>query len=401
MNDGSETSLGDCFAVGELLRIVPRELVDQALSCSNREKRRERSFPDHVVVYFVILMGLYLNLSYVSVMERLSKALSWLNLGSDKLAELSEPAIAMARQRVGADPLRELFRIFAQPIATLATPGAFFHGLRLVIIDGTTFIVGDSEKNAAKFGRPSNQSGPAGMPQLRCVALIEYGTRIFFDLVLGPYEGSSEQSLAPALLSRLQPGMLCLADRLYPSYELCKAAIDTGAAFLWRVKKDFKLTPIRVFDDGSYEANLHLHVNKKRQKEFLRVRVIKYKVKNEHEEIRLITNLMDEDIKAIELAQLYPARWTEETAFRELKSALRCRNLVLRSKSPEMVEQELYGLFLSHGTVRHFMMHAATQAGIPPDGLSHQRAAYLITENLPKITTGGDFSPGPSRLRNS
>lgn len=396
-----EFSVGDCFAVGELLRLVPRELVDKALSSTNREKRRERLLPDHVVVYFVILMGLFVDLSYLVVMEKLGGVLNWLNIGTDKLNELSEPAIVQARQRVGPEPLRELFRLFAKPIATQETPGAYFHGMRVVAIDGTTFIVGDSEKNSAAYGRPVNQNGAAGMPQLRCVAVIEYATRLFIDLVFGPYEGSSEQSLAPLLISRLQPGMLCLADRLYPSFELCKMAIDAGTHFLWRAKKDIKLSPVRILADGSYEARLYLHKNRKKQKEFLTVRVIKYRLKDEPEEIRLITNIMDEAVEAMEFAKLYPARWTEETTLRELKSNLRCRNLVLRSKSPEMVEQELYGLFLSHDVVRHFMMHAANQVGIPPDGLSHKRAIYLITEHLPKINPGSDFSPGPlpRRLR--
>jgi hypothetical protein len=266
-----------------------------------------------------------------------------------------------------------------------------------MIIDGTTFIVSDTEENAAIFGRPKNQSGPTGMPQVRCVALIEYATRMFVDLVFGPYEGSSEQSLAPKILSKLQTGMLCMGDRLYPSYEFCKTVLDTGAHFVFRAKKDFKLTPIRLFADGSYEARLYLYTKGKKQtKVYLTVRVIRYTVAGHADEIRLITSL-DETVPAIDLARIYPARWTEETTYNELKSVLRCRNLVLRSKSPEMVEQEMYGVFLAHYLVRYFMFSAATQSGIPPDELSFRRAIHLVRENLPQV---GAFPPRRDREEN-
>lgn len=374
--------------------------MDRALTSTNRERRRERSFPDQLVVYFVILMGIFSELPYLLIMEKLAAAFSWLQLGADGLGRLSEPAIVQARQRVGAEPLRELFRLFAQPLATADTPGAFFHGRRLVVVDGSTFTVSDSNKNARTYGRPANQSGSAGMPQIRCVALIEYATRVFTDVIFGPYDGSSEQALAPQVLSRLKPGMLCLADRLYPGYELCKLVLDAGADFVWRVRRDFKLLPVRSFSDGSYEARIYLHVNRKKQKEYISVRVVKYRVDDDPGEIRLITSLMEPSVSALELAQLYPARWAEETTYRELKSILRCRNLVLRSQSPEMVEQELYGLFLGHFVVRQFMLHASNQSGIPPDHLSFRRAIHLVKESLPKIGTGSGFSPGRTRTSN-
>jgi len=364
-----------------------------ALTSTNREKRRERLFHDHMVVYFVILMGMFLDLPYRFVMEKFAGALSWLQFSADRLASLTESAIVQARQRVGSTPLRSLFHLFARPLATEVTLGASFHGLRLVIIDGTTFIVSDSEENAKQFGRPSNQSGPTGMPQIRCVGLIEYATRVFIDLVFGPYEGSSETSLALSLLSRLQPGMLCMGDRLYPSHEFCKIVVATGAHFCFRVKKDIKLVPTRVLDDGSYEARMYLYIKRKKQKkEYVTVRVVKYNAAGHSEEIRLITSLLDDKmVPATELAQLYPVRWTEETTYNELKSVLRCRDLVLRSQSPELVEQELYGVFLAHYLVRCFMFSAASQGGVPPDALSFNRAIYLVRENLPKL---GDFSPG-------
>lgn len=384
-------SLSDCLAVGEVLRLIPRELVDKALTEQDRSNRRHRQLPDHLVVYFVILMAMFMDHSYLHILEKLGHTLSWLQGAVDELEAVTVSAVVQARQRIGLAPLKSLFKLFALPLASEATPGAFFHGLRLVVIDGSTFTVEDSVSNAKTFGRSANQQGSSGTPKVHCVALLEYATRVFIDVIFGPYQGSSEKSLSLQLLGRLQPGMLCLGDRLYPSYESCKLVIGSGAHFAWRVKKDFKLKPLKTFADGSYEARMYLYINRKRQKEFVTVRVVEYTVSGHSEKVRIITDILDPKMApARELAQLYPARWSQETVYGEIKLVLRCRQIVLRSKSPEMVEQELYGLFLAHYVVRYFMFLAASQKGIPPDTLSFKHSLFVIKENLPKL---GDFSP--------
>jgi IS4 transposase len=99
---------------------------------------------------------------------------------------------------------------------------------------------------------------------------------------------------------------------------------------------------------------------------------------------RLITTLLDpEQAPAQELAALYHARWTIETTFAELKTTLKGADIVLRSKTPELVRQEFWGLLLAHHVVRKAMIEAALVAGKPPDLLSFKHSLNVVRRKLP------------------
>jgi hypothetical protein len=382
-------AIGDCFTIKHVFEAIPRQSIDRALAGTDRSKRRDKRFPDYLVIYFVILMGLFNDLSYLHIFEKLRETLRWLCGDWNELTSLTNSAITQGRQRVGTRPLKLLFKLVARPMATAATPSAFFHGLHLVLIDGTNFSTEDTPANAEAFGRTANQHGASGFPQVRCVALIEWATRAVIDLVFGPYNGASEQSLSKTILMNLKPGMLCLADRLYPCFENCQMVI--GADFVWRVKKDVKLKSYRRFKDGSYLAKLYGAGGKRAKAPSLTVRVIEYMVSGIGERLRLITSILEpKQAPAEELAKLYPKRWSQETFNSEIKNTLKSTRVVLRSKSPEAVEQELYGLFLAHYVIRSFMFTAAEYANIPPDILSFKHSVFVIKEQLPKV---GAFSP--------
>jgi len=91
----------------------------------------------------------------------------------------------------------------------------------------------------------------------------------------------------------------------------------------------------------------------------LQVRVIEYALDGDKETqslYRLITTIADcEAAPARELAALYVERWEIETAFDEFKTHLRGPSVVLRSKTPDLVLQEFYGLLLAHYAVRGLM----------------------------------------------
>jgi len=382
----------ECLTASQVFKAISLDVIDQALSTSDRRTRKLGAFPDHFAVYFVILMGLFMELSYDHTFIMLKEALNWLSDGTAQLREVSDSAITQARQRITYLPLESLFQLIAKPLATNSTPGAFCFGLRLVIIDGTIFDVEDTPENAVGFGRPASKLGDGAYPQVRCVAVIEQATRAVLDVIFGSI-ATSEYYLAEILLRKLSPGMLCLADRLYPSYNLCKLVMDTGAHFLWRVKKDAGLKPIQVFDDGSYLARMYAH-NESRGRikdEWIIVRVVRYTIPGSPEVYRLITSLLKpEQASAEQLARLYPKRWTEETFNAEIKTTLRKPRIVLRSRKPDQVIQELFGLFIAHYVVRSMMAEAASTSGIPPDSLSFGHSVFVLKTHLLK---SGDFSP--------
>src|SRR5262249_47863096 len=114
----------------------------------------------------------------------------------------------------------------------------------------------------------------------------------------------------------------------------------------------------------------------------MRVRVIEYEIPDrdgDGELIALITTITGPAAaSAHELAQAYCQRWEEETGNDQLKTRLRGPGQVLRSKSPDMVRQEIYGYLLTHHAISALICQAATEAGIDPDRVKFLRTVRII-----------------------
>jgi hypothetical protein len=282
--------------------------------------------------------------------------------------------------------LRALWEESAVPLAQEGQAGAFYKGLRLVSIDGSTLDVPDTEKNLAYFGRQESSRGQAAFPQLRFVALCENGPHAIFAVRMGSYT-THELTLANELVEDLREGMLCLADRLYPNFSLWKKALSTGAALLWRVRSNADLPVEEVLADGSYLSRIYpTEKDKRKKRKGLVVRVIEYQlegVEGAEPLYRLITTLTDcQKYPAEELAALYPERWEIEVIFDEFKTHMRGGQVVLRSKTPKLVEQEFYGMMLAHRAVRTLMNEAALRQNLDPDQLSFTHAIRVIRRKL-------------------
>jgi hypothetical protein len=243
-------------------------------------------------------------------------------------------------------------------LAEAGSPGAFFAGLRLVVLGGSTLDLPDTAANAKRYGRQKTGRGQAAFPPLRFVGLAEAATHTLFGVALGPYR-RGELTLAKGLLAHLQPGMLCLADRLYTAFPLWKRAQQTGAELLWRARQNMILPVESLLEDGSFLSTIYPSAKARRHRQRgLRVRVIEDQLDGVGAEAgqtvyRLLTTLRGpQRAPAEDLARLYAQRWAMEGLFDELKPHLRAGQVVLRSKSPELVEQEFYGLLLAHWAVR-------------------------------------------------
>jgi len=204
---------------------------------------------------------------------------------------------------------------------------------------------------------------------------------------LGGY-ATGEITLAQEVIASLQKGMLCLADRNFFGFALWNQARATGADLLWRVKKNLRLVADQRLPDGSYRSRIYASERDRRhQSNSVVVGVIDYRLEGlaEAEPIyRLVTTVLDPSAApAEELAALYHERWEIETALDELKTPLRGAKIVLRSKTPDLVRQEFYGLLLAHFAVRGLMHEAALKAGEDPDRLSFLPAVRVIRRKLP------------------
>jgi len=385
-------------SVGVLTRVFPPGLVDEVIAGAGRTEQRHRSLPARVMAYFSIGMALYSQGSYEDVLAQLTDGLSWASGWQEEYRPPSKSAIFQARARLGSEPLAALFARVAAPLGTDAMPGVWLAGRRLVAVDGCCLDVADTSVNAEFFGRPGvNKGEQAAFPQARVVALAECGTHAIFAAQVGPYT-QSEATLTGALLDRLEPGMLVLADRGFFSYALWRKAIGTGADLLWRIRTDPagpKPQHLRDLQDGSWLAHLRRATPAAaRRQEPLLVRVIDYRIDDGRENTtgyRLFTTILDPaTATAAELAAAYTQRWEIELAFDELKTHQRGPRSVLRSKSPDLVLQEIWGHLCCHYAIRSLMTQAAGHAGHDPDRVSFV-AALRITRAT--IAAPGAFPP--------
>lgn len=378
--------ISDYISLGVVAKWFPREKVDWVLAQTGKASRRQRDLPAHVVVYYVIALALFMQVSYREVLRCLLEGLQWLAGPGARLKVAGDSGISQARRRVGVEPLRKLHDELVQPIADGNTRGAWYGRWRLVTLDGSTLDVADEASNREAFGLPGASRGDSAYPQIRFVSLLENGTHVLFGSRCGKY-ATGEITLAKEVLKSLQPSMLCLADRNYLGYALWQQARQTGAALLWRAKTHLRLEVLQRYADGSYRSAIYASERDWRQRrDPLELRVIEYRLaagSDDENLYRLVTTLSPQQAPAQELAVLYHERWEIEGALDELKTHLRGARIVLRSKTPQLVEQEFYGLLMAHYAVRGLMHEAALRADQDPDRLSYTHALRVIRRKLP------------------
>jgi Insertion element 4 transposase N-terminal/Transposase DDE domain len=391
----SDRRLSDLVSVGVLTRVFPSALVDEVIAEAGRTQQRHRSLPARVMAYFAIGMGLYSEGSYEDVLTQLTDGLAWASGWREQYRLPGKSAIFQARERLGSEPLAALFARVARPLGGPDTPGTWLADRRLVAIDGTCLDVADTPANEGFFGRPGvNKGEKAAFPQARLLALAECGTHAIFAAKIGAYR-DGEAKLAEDLLADLSSEMLLLADRGFFSYALWRRASSTGADLLWRVRMGTGApapTLVEDLPDGSWLA--HLRASTDRHGEPMLARVIDYTLDDGRANpttYRLVTTLLDPvEAPATELAAAYAQRWEIESAFDELKTHQRGPRTVLRSKSPDLVLQEIWGHLCCHYAIRSLMADAAAHRGHDPDRVSFVAALRITRQS---VAHQGAFSP--------
>ena len=224
---------------------VPRDAVDDAIAAADRRaKRSDGKLPPHVMVYFVMAMALFADDDYEEVAVRLTQTLTSWGCWDDSWSVPISGGITQARQRLGYEPVKELFAGVAVPAAEQLTRGAFLGAWRLMAIDGFEWDAPDTKENAAAFGFPgSGKDAQPGYPKVRVVTVSECASHAVVDAETGGVagKGTGEQSLARKLYRRLEEDWLLIADRNFYNWADWCTAADCGAALLWRVKADLTL----------------------------------------------------------------------------------------------------------------------------------------------------------------
>ena len=386
--------LSDYLSVGVIAQVFPLSAVREALQETGRRSQRQRSLPAEVMVYYVIAMALFRSVAAREVLRCLVDGLRWMEPSMAGRVS-GKSSISRARSRLGTEPFAALCRARVGVVAERHTRGAWYRGRRLVAFDGSTLDVPDETENREAFGLPGSGRGQAAFPQVRLTAMVEVGTRASFAWCRGPLR-DSETEQAEALLGHLSGGMLVLADRGYFGFPLWVRATQTGADLLWRVKAGVRLPVLERLADGSYRSVVRgSGQDRRRSRGECPIRVVEYRIAGEGEEVyRLATTLLDpQHAPATELAALYHERWESENTYDEVKTHLLGRDAVLRSKTPELVRQEVDGLMLAYYAVRCLIHAAARQADEDPDRLSFVHAVQVVRR---RVRNPGAFPPGGS-----
>jgi len=376
----------DYISLGVITKTFPLSIIGPVLSSTGKRSIRQRDLPAQVVVYYVIALALYMQSSYREVLRCLLEAVQWLRDPSVGVRVAGKSGISQARTRLGWEPLQQLHDELVKPVAVRSTRGAWYRSWRLVSLDGSSLDVADEKANEDAFSRPGASRGSSAYPQIRFVSLVENGTHVLFGSQMDGYR-TGEITLAKAVLPRLRSGMLCLADRNFFGFELWQLGRGTGADLLWRMKKNMRMACEKRLPDGSYLSHVYPSERDWRHKSNGQVlRVIDYRlegIEGSEPIYRLATTILDAArAPAGELAALYHERWEIETAFDELKTHLRGAKIVLRSKTPDLVRQEFYGLLMAHFAIRGLMHEAALKADEDPDRLSFLHAVRVIRRKM-------------------
>ena len=400
--------LADRIGIGVLTRVFTPELVDRVVDQAGVRERRKRTLPTRVVVYYVLAMVLFFQSGYGEVWNKLVAGLDWARRFQARMSLGMQPtpaAITLARQRLGWQVMAALLEETAGPLAGQQAGPAFVSGMRLAAIDGMCLDVADTAENAAEFGYPGNDLGRGPFPQIRVVGLGECGTRAVLGAAMSGL-ATGEQQLARRLLAKLNPGDLLAADRNFLSHRLLAEILDAGVHVLWRAKSDVDLPVLQVLPDGTWLSRIAdpAASRKLRRKGAgpqdipgIPVRVIEYTVESADgtktsETFTLVTDLLDPGLlPAGQAAGGYASRWQLETCFDELETSLRGgATVVLRSKSPPMIRQEIYAMLCCYQAIRILISHAADNAGIDPRRISFTRARDAVRD---RISDPGSFSP--------
>lgn len=374
---------------------IDPEWVTTAIARHCPAHLRNRKLPAESVVWLVIGMALFRDHSIADVVRRLELVVPKSN--GDK-GVVVDGAIPRARARVGDQALEEIFALSACHWAHEHAAADQWRDLSVYAMDGTTLSLPDTDENRAAFGLPASTRGQAGYPKARLVTLMAARSHVLVDAAIGPFhgEGSGESSLARPLWDGVPDNSLLIVDRNYIDYGEFHRFSTSGEGRHWlvRARRDTDCETISTLGEGDLLAEVKISSAQRRRDDSLprtmAVRIIHYELDDTPQ--RLMTSLLDpERWPADELIAMYHERWEIEIAFDELKTHMLERKESLRSKTPDGVRQEIWGILLAYNLIRHRMALAARKLEVEPRALSFVFSLRLIRAFL--IATAWDGSP--------
>jgi hypothetical protein len=279
---------------------------------------------------------------------------------------VSDAALSERRTLLGIKPWTDaLARFLIHTTDGDSLPGAFYMGLRLVGIDGTTFNVSNTPTVKATTEKIKSRKGESAFFRLSAVALAALASHRPLAVKIGS-SGESEGALAQQLICALAGDDLLIADRYYGNGKWLGRleSLSSKPFYLLRVKERLDSRWTKTLSDGSRFVEVFDPISQ----ELILVREIKARIKrpgNQWTEVRFWTNLMNEEsFPAKDLVALYALRWEQEITFREIKEYLH-GSLILKSHTLPTAVQEICALFMAQTIVVCARVAAAQSQALP------------------------------------
>jgi len=404
LNEADYMDLGQALLAASMepetgLDVFSRDLdldwVRRALETTQAATVRRRKLPAEHVVWLVIGMGLFRDRSIQDVVRHLNLVLPDTDRPRGR-GRVTGGAIVQARNRLGSEPLALLFADTADDWATASADQHRWRGLAVYGVDGSTLRIPDTEENEAAFGRPGSSRGRAAYPQVRVIALMVLRSHLVAAAEFGA-SSDSEVKLAERIWPTLPDNSVTIVDRGFISYKVFHDIQSGGDNRHWltRSKSNLKMRVAKRLGRGDHLVEIPVNRSLRRAQphlpEVLPTRAIRYQRRGFRPQI-LLTSLLDaKKYPAAEIIDLYHERWEIEIGFDEIKTHTLDRQETLRSRAPERLLQELWGLALGYNLVRLEMERAAARAKLPPCRISY-KASLLIMRSF--WLTAWQVSPG-------
>ena len=354
-------------SLDKLNSLLDPDLLTQAFEHAGVATVRKRRLPLDAVLWSVVGMSLFRQETVWDIASKLDVSLP----GKHRLVAPS--AIVQARQRLGAEAVRKTFEMLSSR-AFESKKFEQWNGLNLLAVDGVMYRTQDNIENREAFGTERNIHGASSYPQVRMCCLMEVSSHL---LLASEFSGrdKGEMSLAGSLLPHIPDESLTLFDRGYYSLSLLYSWQKAGNQSHWMIpaRKDLQFTIKRQLNPN--DAIVELQTSGHARKQFselpknLEARLTSYQ--NNGKTYRVLSSLTDPlRYPYDELTEVYTERWEIELGFREMKQTMLHSKHALRSKKPEMVRQELWGLLLAYNLVRLVMIEAVSGSEMSPTELS-------------------------------
>jgi hypothetical protein len=311
--------------------------------------------------------------------------------------DITDGALSQRRAVLPWDIFESIMAAALKPKASRKRhPDAFYQGLRLCGIDGTTFSISNTPQVKKRMKKARSRRGRAAFPKVGVAVMVELGLRNPLAAAMGA-EGESEMVLMKQVLSAQPEKSLLINDRYSGTPALLVELPEAGERhFLVRVKANLTRRLLEVFPDGSALVEIGGGGKTRLVREVLGR--VKRGKSGGFTTVRLWTSLVDwRACPAEELLALYGRRWEEEIFYKELKVDMRSTPM-LQSHTPVTAVQEIAALILAYAMLVDYRISAATKGEVGVLRISFLKTLQVVQGLWRFLELSADLL-GPDKVR--